>query len=859
MCIVETFKRAPLELFNLPQHFVIPLFQRPYVWKQDEQWEPLWQDIRRVAELRLSQPEQSPQHFLGAVVLQAHPAVGNRVTTWNVIDGQQRLTTLQLIMDATQALLTGAGQNRFADQLQMLTHNLSAYMPEGESLLKLRHLNNDRDAFDDVMTAESPIDHAGLDHAESQLVKAHHYFMTVVAEWLGDSDTDDFAVRAEALTQVLKSDLTVVTIELLASENSQEIFETLNARGTPLTAADLVRNFVFQRIEAEGGDTKKAYKEDWPFETKFWGKEVSAGRNFVSRSSLFLNQWLGAELGEEISPQSTFTRFKAFVEHDVQGEMAELLPRIKKQADQYRMWTEAAAQPSGSLSRVEMAIYRMHASGMELLKPLLIWLHAPGRNLPSSVIDEIVGAAESWVVRRQFLRMPTSDLGRIVAEIIQSNDKAPAEELADRVIAQLARLNVASTYWPGDDEVRQALSTESVYRRFPRARLRSYLEAIENEYRSETGQPQIERIGYPIEHILPRKWQDSWAVSDPEAEIERQARVHRLGNLTLLTASLNSKVSNGPWVSKRTALLQHNTIKLTGRLVDWTEGSDWNEEQIDARTAQLVETLLRVWPVPEGHLGQVVDPQTKAGDWVELKHLVEAGLLTPGDKLVVATNREFMGTEAVIGEDRWIHLDGKRFETPSGAGKYLRRKATNGWGFWAVEDGRRLRDLREEFLGGTKSKDADGKAALYREFWELALERMRKEHPNWTRGTTSNASWIDASIGVPGVVISTVWYKAGLAVQLYFNSSDAVENEDRFERLISHREEFESALGSSPEWDPMVGRKATRVSMNSRFTDLEDRQYWDDAFDWLIEAQAQLRSAFATVGGADAIRADPTA
>ena len=99
---METFKRTPLQLFNLPQHFVIPLFQRPYVWKEDQQWEPLWKDIRRVAELRINEPHLNPQHFLGAVVLQAHDAGSNRVTTWNVIDGQQRLTTLQVLMDADQ-------------------------------------------------------------------------------------------------------------------------------------------------------------------------------------------------------------------------------------------------------------------------------------------------------------------------------------------------------------------------------------------------------------------------------------------------------------------------------------------------------------------------------------------------------------------------------------------------------------------------------------------------------------------------------------------------------------------------------------------------------------------------------------
>ena len=332
MSCVETFKRTPLQLFNLPQHFVIPLFQRPYVWKEDEQWEPLWKDIRRVAELRIDEPHLDPQHFLGAVVLQAHDPGSNRLTTWNVIDGQQRLTTLQLLMDATSAVLTQAGFERFASQLETLTHNSENFVAEGDSRLKVRHLNNDHAAFDEVMTAEPPVDYADLRHADSRIVEAHQYFTTAVTQWLGETAARRRRVKAEATRQRPADGLQLVTIELLSSENSQEIFETLNARGTPLTAADLVRNFVFQRLEAEGGDTKKAYREDWPFETKFWTKEVSVGRYFVSRSSLFLNQWLMSRPGEEVSPQSTFTRFKSYVEHQAGHKMADLLPELKEQA-----------------------------------------------------------------------------------------------------------------------------------------------------------------------------------------------------------------------------------------------------------------------------------------------------------------------------------------------------------------------------------------------------------------------------------------------------------------------------------------------------------------------------------------------
>ncbi|GEE01905.1 hypothetical protein nbrc107696_23510 [Gordonia spumicola] len=695
MSIVETHKRTPQQLFNQPQHFVIPLFQRAYVWKEDEQWEPLWKDVRRVAELRITDPSREIQHFLGAVVLQASEARIDTMPTWNVIDGQQRLTTLQIMMDSVGAVIMRPGTDRFARRLESLTHNSADYVPDGESRLKLRHLNTDRTAFDDVMDAEPPVDYAAATDPDSQIVKAHRYFTTEVTQWLGDADTDAFIDRAEALATVLQAQLQLVTIELTAAENSQEIFETLNARGTPLTAADLVRNFVFQRIEAEGGDAKRTYDDVWPFETRFWAKEVSVGRYLVSRSSLFLNQWLSARLGEDVSPQSTFTRFKAYVEHDPAMRVVDLLPIIKTQADLYESWTTKAADVEGSLDRTCMAVYRMAANTSELLKPVLIWLHDPIRVLPGDVIDGVIGTFESWVQRRQLLRLSSSDLGRVVADSIRLHQTTPVDELVHRVTNHLARLKVTSTYWPGDAEVRAALTTELAYRRYSRARLRAILEAIENDLRSETRQPQVERTKLPIEHILPQKWRDTWPVAEAD-EADRQEHVHRLGNLTLLTTSLNSKVSNGAWAAKRDALLRHNTIKLTGRLIELTQESEWNEDLIDQRTDEMISAILRVWPVPDGHVGEVADPQTKAQDWVMVKHLVEATFLAEGDVLH-ATHRDHPDATATVTRGG-LEINGHFFTSPSGASRHFRNTATNGWYFWAVADGRRLADVRSEFL-----------------------------------------------------------------------------------------------------------------------------------------------------------------
>lgn len=702
---METNVRTPMDVFNLPQHLVVPLFQRPYVWDEAEQWLPLWQDIRRLTELRLADPFSAASHFLGAVVLQAQDNPTGNMPARNVIDGQQRLTTLQVLMDATGAVLDEHGLDNLSGQLEALTHNSALYVDRNQTRLKLRHTNKDRATFDEVMNSDPPIDYSSLGHSGALLARAHRFFSESVTTWMSEGDPagPSAEVRATVLVQVLTRGLQLVVIDLQAQENSQEIFETLNARGTPLTAADLVKNFVFQRLEAEGVDTQRAYAEDWPFETPFWETEVSVGRYNVSRSSLFLTQWLVSRTGEEVSPRATFTRFKHYADHQAERTMSNLLALIKHQANLYEAWTTAAAEPDRTLRPPEMAVYRMQTAGIELLKPLLIWLHDPELAIPDDVAADVITACESWLMRRLMLRLTSADLGRIVADLIRTHRAAPVDELGTRVRQHLTGLSSASTYWPGDEEIRAGLRTENVYRRFSRPRARMLLEAVEDAQRSHFDSPPVPRRGYHIEHVLPQKWEAHWPVDTLEEQLERGAHVHRLGNLTLMTKGLNSSVSNGPWEGKRDKIAKHD-IFLMNRVFHSPQTEAWDESQIDARTEQMVNLLLATWPVPDGHVGVIKDRPTDTKAWAEVKHLVAAGLLAPGTQLIPRPGK-WEHIEATVRADGMLGIAGQSFDSPSGAGKHVKGGGTNGWLFWRLSDGRTLSDVRAMLDGDKPTPD----------------------------------------------------------------------------------------------------------------------------------------------------------
>jgi hypothetical protein len=205
-----------------------------------------------------------------------------------------------------------------AARLEPLIRNGDAFCQNPEDKFKVWPTNRDRQAFNEVMAAQSPIPYDALEHKASRLAKAHRFFSERCREWLAKGDNPQ--AQAETIERSARELLQMVVIDLNANENAQEIFETLNARGAQLTAADLIKNFVFQRLLVSKADIESAYSKYWAqFETAFWEKEVSSGRVKQPRSSVFLNHWLIAKTGEEVLAREVFARFNPNIAVELTG------------------------------------------------------------------------------------------------------------------------------------------------------------------------------------------------------------------------------------------------------------------------------------------------------------------------------------------------------------------------------------------------------------------------------------------------------------------------------------------------------------------------------------------------------------
>lgn len=694
-----------------PQRLLVPLFQRPYVWNEEMQWEPLWKDLERVATRLLQSPNtQQAPHFLGAIVLQQLPTPTSDLQQRTVIDGQQRLTTLQLLLDALHSEIALVGASMPAARLEPLTANGEAFRRHKEDRFKVWPTNRDRPAFNEVMEAPTPVDYQNLKHRASRMVKAHNYFAQQCRAWLNVEGPDKVVARAEAIERSARELLQVVVIDLTASENAQEIFETLNARGAVLTAADLIKNFVFQRLLEQDADVEEAYSKYWAqFETAFWEEEVNVGRVRIARSSVFLDHWLIARTGEEVVAREVFSRFKAYADYQAGHPMLDLLQEIHRAAAIYRAFTEKAEILDGPLDRVGLFAYRVKTLESEVIKPVLLaLLDHKACSLPQKQIDTALDVIESWLARRMLIRATSKAYNKIMAEVVSVIRNAPAEQVGQTLMEYFSSQRSEVAYWPDDEEVRRELETMPVYRKLSRGRVRMVLESIEDHWRgwipgqvSAAGM-RIRRGSYAIEHLMPQAWIKCWPLPTGESEAERDARIHRLGNLTLLTKKLNSTVSNGPWLGaggKAAHLQEKDVVLLNSKLLKDYASKQWDEAGIDLRTGQTIDSILAIWPVPAGHRIQISRQQADTSVTVEIADLIGAGYLAAGQTLYSRPGK-YGGHCGRILSDGRIEVAGEVFDSPSSAGIFVRKKSTNGWNFWRLEpNGRRpLKEVRAEYL-----------------------------------------------------------------------------------------------------------------------------------------------------------------
>ena len=487
------------DLFQKERLYTVPLYQRSYVWNQTAQWEPLWEDIERQAETCFARPNVAPKysHFLGAVVLNVQKIVGNSVARSEVIDGQQRLTTLQLFLAALRDFAVRVKSN-YEPRVRHLTTN--EYETSGsEGSFKIWPTNSDRSLFRATMTAGSTDSLVkALEVASAnelpRIGAAYRYFSERIEEYARKEGEAlaDLDKRIVSLFQAMRTGLQVVVIELEDGDDPQVIFETLNARGQPLLPSDLIRNTVFHQATndpahaANPSYADDLYKKYWQrFDTerldqavdgedRYWHEQMRQGRLNWPRIDIFIFHFLTMQTGSEIQIGHIFQEFR-----DWRDRGFEPLEAFLSELNRYAAIFRRLVSPTGDDNVARLA-ERIRVLDTSTVYPfILCLLGLPTERLSKTERDQIIGDLESWLIRRFICRLTNKNYNKFFVQLLNKLREPSEAELPAIVRAELRRSDEDTARWPDDAEFRTAWLSNAIYVMSRADRVAMILSAIE--------------------------------------------------------------------------------------------------------------------------------------------------------------------------------------------------------------------------------------------------------------------------------------------------------------------------------------------------------------------------------------------
>lgn len=590
-------KLALDRIFDRTERLEAPLFQRPYVWQRGRNWEPLWNTIRGVAEARFYKADQH-KSFLGALVLDQIDTPMARIHARQIIDGQQRLTTFQLVLAAARDVCSALGEERYAQAFRKLTENDVPLSENPDDKFKVWPTNADRRIFRDTLTAGNKKDVLAIAFDDARIPLGYLFFYDLLEEWLGTPADADFLRRVEALYQSLREDLQLVIIDLDNDDDPQEIFETLNALGTPLLPADLIKNYLFRMAQSQGLNPERLNVQFWrefDREISFWREEVRQGRLRRPRYDLFVQHYLTLMMKEDVSATELFKVFQEYVDQSSEPSAADLMACFRAYAKVYRRFEMYSDE-----SREGTFFYRLEQLDTSTVFPLLLKvLHQFGGPDHAAELDQVLTDIESFLVRRTVCELTNKNYNRLFVEMLKSTEN---DLSANSIRRFLLASSADASRWPDDEEFEKAWLTVDFYHKVRRSKLRMILEALDDAHHSnKTEIVRIEKT-LTVEHVMPVQWEQHWPLASVRGNFPRDLAterrdqyVNKIGNLTLLTNSLNPSVSNGPWLRKRQEILKYSAIPMNRYFLDV---ETWDEAAIDKRTKELFRHALTIWPHP---------------------------------------------------------------------------------------------------------------------------------------------------------------------------------------------------------------------------------------------------------------------
>ena len=570
---MDAHKALITNIFNNSTLIEVPFFQRTYVWKEDL-WSRLLEDMEFV--VRTNRP-----HFLGSIILKdgRSPQPGEQFASCKtVVDGQQRLTTFLIFM---KVLCMKLGQTVMFDyQFRIMG-----------KMIALRHGKNDIDSFEKVMAA-TKIEELPVPSSGSRIIEAYNYFVRNMDE-----------TKLDIMSIIMNTQF--VKIDLDATEDEQQIFDTINSLGVNLTTSELLKNYFFSRETVNEYESKWAsvFEKDEDLKV-YWDTEIETGRIKRALIDIFFDAYFqlfvqNKQYGISNEDKLMYARvdnlslsYQHFINTYCNGNKDIVLEQMKdyalcfKQTFQPDLCTRSTPKKFG-IERLNVIIFGLKTS---TLIPYVLYI-------AKNVLDEdernrIFGILESYSMRRMIVHASTKNYNNLYTSLILNSVLD-----ADSLRARLGSENDSTTYYPDDNELENGFKNSKLVN----LQSRGIIYLIESKIRPDNSSTALLGFdNYSLEHLMPKKWRNNWPPCRSEEEGRtRDSVLLTLGNLAIIPQSLNASIRDGDWQTKKNGKGDKLGLDVCAAglitVHDAIQKDEWCEKDIENRANWLFEKAKTIW------------------------------------------------------------------------------------------------------------------------------------------------------------------------------------------------------------------------------------------------------------------------
>ena len=542
--------------------FVIPVYQRNYDWKI-EQCKRLFDDLQSVATTGMG------EHFFGSIVSKREG------DTRVVIDGQQRITTVFILLAALVAQLRSPESDITSVEASKADYIegqflVDTYHPD-EQKLRLKLVKGDMGAFTAVVAG-------GVNLVEgSNVTRNYRYFLKRIA---------DMPITGDQLFDAVKR-LKIIDVQLDEHDDAQRVFESLNSTGLDLTEADKIRNFILMDLAEK--EQESCYEEYW----------IPIERNTLGQVSNFVRYYLAAKMGKTPVVGRVYQSYVDYARRTYTSAQSGRLDTLAMLGD-LRSFSERygrCVSPDRDRSELDAVLYRLSLLQMGVVIPFSLNLLAALDNGTVSEIQavECMEAVESYLFRRWSCGIPTNSLNKVFETLHGDAMRGVAEGATYPDAMKYSLLHKTGTgRFPSDAEFRSSLATRDYYR-IGNRKLYLY-DRLENGDSRE----RVDVVGglrdgrFSVEHIMPQTLNASWrrALGDGFERVHEEWK-DRIANLTI--TAYNSEYSNRDFATKRD--MENGFADSVFRMNKWVGDQEtWGESELKSRQGMLEDRFVELWP-----------------------------------------------------------------------------------------------------------------------------------------------------------------------------------------------------------------------------------------------------------------------